>query len=158
MAERDPLTGVLNRRSFDAALEAALPGTVALVLFDFNDFKIINDVWGHPVGDEVLRTVVRAADSVIRDADSLARIGGDEFALVAPGAGTTGVARLLDSLDEAIRDADVPTGVGPVLATFGWAVAPDDTSDATELLRLADDRLIERKRAIKALEYGLRES
>jgi diguanylate cyclase (GGDEF)-like protein len=158
MAERDPLTGVHNRRSFDAALDAAVPGTAALVLFDFNDFKVINDVWGHPVGDEVLRIVALSGESVIREGDCLARIGGDEFALLAPGAGREGVTRLVDALDEAIREADVPAGVGPIRATFGWAVAPDQTSDATELFRLADNHLIERKRSIKALEFGLRES
>lgn len=120
--------------------------------------KVINDVWGHPVGDEVLRIVAGASESVIREGDCLARIGGDEFALLAPGAAPGGVPRLVDALDEAIRDADVPVGVGPIRATFGWAVAPGDTSDATELFRLADNHLIERKRAIKSLEFGLRES
>jgi diguanylate cyclase (GGDEF)-like protein len=157
MAERDPLTGVHNRRAFDVALGALLPGNLALVLFDFNDFKIINDVWGHPVGDEVLRVVAAAGASVIREGDCLARIGGDEFALLAPGAGGAGVSRLVDALDEAIREADVPTGVGPIRATFGWALAPQDTSDPVEMLRMADNHLMERKRAIKALEFGLRE-
>jgi diguanylate cyclase (GGDEF)-like protein len=158
MAERDPLTGVHNRRSFDAALGAAVSGTAALVMFDFNDFKIINDEWGHPVGDEVLRAVACAGESVIRDGDCLARIGGDEFALLAPGAGPGGVTRLVDALDEAIRGADVPAGVGPIRVTFGWAVAPGDSVDPTELVQLADTRLIDRKRAIKSLELGLRQS
>jgi diguanylate cyclase (GGDEF)-like protein len=156
MAERDPLTGLHNRRSFDSALEAAVPGSAALVIFDFNDFKIINDVWGHPVGDEVLCMVAAAAQSVIRDGDCLARIGGDEFALLAPSAAAAGAARLVDALDEAIREAAAPVGVGPIRATFGWAVAPEDSGDPSELFRLADNRLIDRKRALKALELGLR--
>jgi diguanylate cyclase (GGDEF)-like protein len=150
MAERDPLTGVLNRRSFDAALEEAvsereLGAESALVLFDFNDFKLINDVHGHPVGDEVLRAVAGAGERVVRERDCLARIGGDEFAVVAPGAGREGVERLVEALDDAIRGADMPAGVGSVRATFGWAVAPDDGAEPASLLVRADERLLERK-------------
>ncbi|HEY1594305.1 MAG TPA: GGDEF domain-containing protein [Thermoleophilaceae bacterium] len=158
MAERDPLTNVANRRAFDAALETAIPGQAALILFDFNDFKTVNDVHGHPVGDAVLRAVARASESVVREGDCLARIGGDEFALLAPGARAVGVARMVDSLDEIIREADVPNGVDPIRATFGWAVAPEDAMDGAELFRLADLHLIERKRAIKSLESGLQAS
>lgn len=163
MAERDPLTGVLNRRSFDAALRdtlASLPqrqelaadggadgdGRAALVLFDFNDFKLINDLHGHPVGDDVLSAVARAGERVVRDGDCLARIGGDEFALVAPGAGHEGVLRLVDALEKAIHEADVPGSVEPVRATFGWAVAPDDGEEPEVLLLRADERLLQRKR------------
>lgn len=172
MAERDPLTGLLNRRSFDAALSDALaaipPGQlsqkhqpnrtessreapaptpkVALVLFDFNNFKLINDLHGHPVGDAVLRAVAQAGERVVREGDCLARIGGDEFGLVAPGAGHDGVLRLVDALDEAIQDADLPDSLGPVRATFAWAVAPDDATEPDALLLQADRRLIEDKR------------
>ena len=88
MAERDPLTGLYNRRSFDDALARATAdgGAAALVLFDFDGFKAVNDDHGHPTGDAVLRAVAEACARVVRDGDCLARIGGDEFALVAPGA------------------------------------------------------------------------
>lgn len=155
MAERDPLTNLRNRRAFDAALASALPGQGALILFDFDGFKAINDQHGHPVGDAVLRAVADASETVIREGDCLARIGGDEFALLAPGARLVGVARMVDSLDEAVRNAAVPEGITPIRATFGWAVAPDDAADGTELLRIADLRLIERKRAIKSIVSGL---
>ena len=150
MAERDPLTGVHNRRTFDRALAAALDtgqgAGVALVVFDFNDFKLINDVHGHPVGDTVLNSVADACSAVVRDGDCLARIGGDEFALIAPGAGHEGVSRVVAGLDEVIAHAPMPPGVGSVRATFGWAVAPDDGHAADELFRRADQRLLERKR------------
>jgi diguanylate cyclase (GGDEF)-like protein len=151
MAERDPLTGVHNRRAFDAALaNAAAHESTALLVFDFNNFKLINDVHGHPVGDAVLRSVALAGEGVIRDSDHLARIGGDEFALVARGAGEDGAIRLAHALDEAIREAEMPDGVGPVHATFAWAVAPLDGSDPEALLVRADERLLERKRLARA--------
>ena len=131
MAERDPLTGLFNRRSFDDALARAAEdgGAAALVLFDFDDFKAVNDEHGHPTGDAVLRAVAQACARVVRDGDCLARIGGDEFALVAPGAAGAGVKRIVDALGAAIADAPGPEGVPAVHATFAWAVAPHDTTD-----------------------------
>lgn len=126
MAELDPLTGLLNRRSLDAALRdvfshSPAPGEAegaALVLFDFDDFKRINDLHGHPAGDAVLRAVAEAAQRVVRRGDQLARIGGDEFAVLAAGAGPDGVMRLVDDLDQAIRSVDMPEAGGGVRATF----------------------------------------
>jgi diguanylate cyclase (GGDEF)-like protein len=153
MAERDPLTGLFNRRSFDDALARAADGggPAALVLFDFDDFKAVNDDHGHPTGDAVLRAVAQACTRVVRDGDCLARIGGDEFALVAPGAAGSGVQRIVDALGAAVADVPSPEGVPPVRATFARAVAPQDTSDPDELFRLADQRLLARKRAAKRL-------
>jgi diguanylate cyclase (GGDEF)-like protein len=159
MAERDPLTGVHNRRSFDNALANALDDastSVALIVFDFNDFKLINDVHGHPVGDSVLSAVADACRDVVRDGDCLARIGGDEFALIAPGAGQDGVRRVVAGLDEVIAQAQIPAGVGSVEATFGWAVSPDDGSDCQELFHRADQRLLERKRVGRSPHRAIR--
>jgi diguanylate cyclase (GGDEF)-like protein len=148
MAERDPLTGLYNRRSFDAALSNALDGAdgTALVLFDFDQFKAVNDEHGHPVGDDVLRAVASACDAVVREGDCLARIGGDEFALVAPGARSNGVARIVSSLEDAIGAADFPEGIPAVRASFAWAIAPADAGGAADLLECADQRLLYRKR------------
>ncbi len=148
MAERDPLTALYNRRSFDAALDHALhaPDGAALVLFDFDTFKAIIDEHGHPVGDAVLRAVAEACDDVVREGDCLARIGGDEFAVVAPGARSTGVARIVSALEEAVNAAAVPDGLPPVQASFAWAVAPDDGLTGDALLDRADQRLLYRKR------------
>jgi diguanylate cyclase (GGDEF)-like protein len=161
MAERDALTGVHNRRSFDRGLAAALErasesSNVALVVFDFNDFKLINDEHGHPVGDAVLSAVADACYAVVREGDCLARIGGDEFALIAPGAGEEGVHRVVAALDQVIARAQMPPGVGSVRATFGWAVAPRDGHGAGELFRTADERLLERKRVRRAPGRDLR--
>jgi diguanylate cyclase (GGDEF)-like protein len=149
MAERDPLTGVCNRRSFDRALGLAAE-RCALVLFDFNGFKAINDTHGHPVGDAVLRAVADACEMVVREGDCLARIGGDEFALVAPGAGGAGVERIVAALDDAVDRAEMPDGVEQVQACFAWALAPGDGTDPVELFRCADERLLARKRATRA--------
>jgi diguanylate cyclase (GGDEF)-like protein len=145
MAQRDPLTGLRNRRAFDLALARSID-RCALVVFDFDGFKAINDTHGHPVGDAVLRAVGESCETVVRESDRLARIGGDEFALVAPSAGEAGVERIIAALDEAVENAPMPDGVGAVSATFAWSVAPRDTTDPTELFRLADARLLERKR------------
>jgi diguanylate cyclase (GGDEF)-like protein len=151
IAERDPLTSVANRRGFDHALALTheRERQYALVLFDFDDFKGINDAHGHPVGDAVLIAVAEAARRVVREGDCLARIGGDEFALIAPGAGLVGVMRLVRAFGAAIDSLHFPSGVGPVGITFAWAVAPEDADDPKTLLARADERLLARKRERK---------
>jgi diguanylate cyclase (GGDEF)-like protein/PAS domain S-box-containing protein len=86
MAGEDPLTGLPNRRAFDIVLENAINGAMkepfGVLLIDLNDFKPINDAFGHEVGDEALKAFGRKLDELTRDADFVARIGGDEFAVV----------------------------------------------------------------------------
>jgi diguanylate cyclase (GGDEF)-like protein len=138
MAERDALTGVSNRRAFDAALEraASTREPYALILIDLDDFKRINDEQGHPAGDAVLCSVAVAASTVARQGDCVARIGGDEFAILAPGAGASGVLRLLRDLRDVV---DFP-------ATFAAGLVPDDARTPEELVAHADARLIAQKR------------
>jgi diguanylate cyclase (GGDEF)-like protein len=138
MAGRDPLTGVSNRRAFDAALDhaAATQDPYALILIDLDDFKRVNDEQGHPAGDEVLRSVAVAAARVARKGDCVARIGGDEFAILAPGAGASGVLRLLRDLREEIEHP----------ATFAAGLVPDDARTPDELVAHADRRLLAQKR------------
>jgi diguanylate cyclase (GGDEF)-like protein len=157
MALQDPMTGLANRRAFEDALAAAIPissparraadakpGT-ALVVFDLDAFKAVNDLYGHHRGDEVLCAVSEAVAAVVRDDDVLARIGGDEFAVIAPGAGRYGAQRLADDVADAVLHAD--TGdLDPVRGTVAWAVAPRDGDNADALMRTADRRLIEAKR------------
>jgi diguanylate cyclase (GGDEF)-like protein len=138
MAERDSLTNLSNRRAFDAALERAARTRepYALVLIDLDDFKRVNDEQGHPAGDDLLREVAAAAAGVARQGDCVARIGGDEFAVLAPGAGASGVLRLLRDLRDAI---DFP-------ATFAAGLVPDDARTPEELVAHADARLLAQKR------------
>ncbi|MDO8212985.1 diguanylate cyclase [Conexibacter sp. CPCC 206217] len=154
MAERDALTGLANRRAFDSALAQAVQQrdqhgrSAALLLIDFDDFKAINDTHGHPVGDEVLKAVARACEPEVRGVDCLARIGGDEFAVVAPGAGAVGAERLAGALHAAVAaTATMPARVGPVAVTIAWATVPEDATGAEALFRVADRRLLECKRA-----------
>jgi diguanylate cyclase (GGDEF)-like protein len=146
-AERDALTGITNRRGFDRALARTHEheSSYALIMFDFDDFKKINDEHGHPVGDAVLVAVAHAAREVVREGDCLARFGGDEFAVIAPSSGERGVLRLVRALGESIQAMQLP-GVGSVGVTFAWALAPADATDPTELVREADERLLARKR------------
>jgi len=156
MALLDALTGLVNRRGFDDALHAAVAvrgeaahgrrdadvrAGFALLVFDLDRFKLVNDTQGHPAGDRLLRTVAANCAAIVRPGDTLARIGGDEFALIAPGAGIDGAERLADELLAAVRDAGAE-------ATVAWAVHPVDGADGDALLRAADRRLYEGKAAL----------
>jgi diguanylate cyclase (GGDEF)-like protein len=151
-AALDPLTSIANRRTFDHALALAdeVEEAYALLLFDLDDFKSINDEHGHPTGDIVLRAVAHAAQRAVRKGDCLARIGGDEFAVIAPGAGSTGAARLVKALAAEIDATPLPDGIEAGV-TFAWAAAPLDAASADGLLSVADQRLLANKRAAKAL-------
>jgi diguanylate cyclase (GGDEF)-like protein len=151
-AALDPLTGIANRRAFDHALTLAdeIEESYALVLFDLDDFKSINDDHGHPTGDIVLRAVAHAAQRAVRKGDCLARLGGDEFAVIAPGAEQAGAERLVEALAAEIEATVLPDGIDAGV-TFAWAAAPADASSGDSLLSRADQRLLANKRARKQL-------
>jgi diguanylate cyclase (GGDEF)-like protein len=167
IANRDPLTGVGNRRAFDTILLRELsarssPGgrrdadesPLALLVLDLDDFKGVNDQHGHQVGDAVLCEAATRAGAILRSTDSLARIGGDEFAVIAPGAHGEGAQRMAEAIRTAVglRESDAP---GPIPSTsVGWAVFPDDGGDYETLMRVADERMLERKGKSKQLALG----
>jgi diguanylate cyclase (GGDEF)-like protein len=160
IANRDPLTGVGNRRAFDATLHRELAARtdpagrreaddspLALLILDLDDFKGINDQHGHQVGDAVLCEAANRTDAILRSGDTLARIGGDEFAVIAPGAHGQGAQRMAEAICTAVgqRESDAP---GPVpSASVGWAVFPADGLDYETLLRAADERMLRLKRS-----------
>jgi diguanylate cyclase (GGDEF)-like protein len=166
-ANRDPLTGVGNRRAFDATLHRELaartrPGgrrdaddsPLALLVLDLDDFKGINDKHGHQVGDAVLCEAATRAHAILRSSDTLARIGGDEFAVIAPGAHGEGAQRMAEAIRAAvgIRHPDLP---GPVpSASVGWAVFPGDGEDFETLMHAADERMLRLKGNGKQLALG----
>jgi diguanylate cyclase (GGDEF)-like protein len=155
IANIDPLTGVANRRAFDSALRREVAARVdkragrrldddepfALLVFDLDDFKAINDDYGHPVGDAVLRRTARRAETVLRSTDLLARIGGDEFAVIAPGSHGDGADRMGDSLAAAISTREPADAAPTPHASLGVAVFPEDGESFEALMRCADQRL-----------------
>jgi diguanylate cyclase (GGDEF)-like protein len=148
-ANRDPLTGVLNRRAFMAALErecsTRAKHAVTLVLLDIDHFKKINDQHGHPVGDLVLKRVTACLDEHVRGADQLARVGGEEFALLLPRKEPAEAAALVETLRAAIEAlvVEIDAGRVPVTASFGYAGA--DEGGVESLYRRADHALYQAK-------------
>jgi diguanylate cyclase (GGDEF)-like protein len=152
LAMEDPLTGLANRRRFEEALgqaAAAPPGrgsSHAVFMLDMNGFKKINDVHGHPVGDEVLVEVAARLRQAVRDGDLVARLGGDEFAILAPhlasAEAATGIGRRIIEL------MDRPVAAGgsshPVGAAIGIGLIPQD-GDSGEVVRKADIALYRAK-------------
>jgi diguanylate cyclase (GGDEF)-like protein len=145
-AVTDALTGLLNRRGFDERLReelerAAHAGvSVALVMVDCDGLKTANDTGGHELGDRVLQSVARSLRTNKRPEDVAARIGGDEFAVLIPGADDEIGARIAERFR--IELSSTPLGLErPIAATFGVASFPADGSTAAELLRAADRAL-----------------
>jgi diguanylate cyclase (GGDEF)-like protein len=153
-ARRDALTQLLNHQAFTRELETELERArryehgLALVFFDLDQFKRINDTYGHPEGDRILRRLARVLRDSLRSSDLAGRMGGDEFAacLVEADeeAGGSFVVRLTDQLDELIVLGELPEGfsISPGVAHF-----PSEAATADELFRLADERLYAAKRA-----------
>ena len=156
-ARTDPITSCLNRRAFEqelsAALERAKSGSAVAVLYlDLDGFKAINDRYGHDRGDEVLRNFADRLRSVARTDDSIARIGGDEFALILPdipGATAMTVAsRLAERVHNCLEDPLRFSG-GPIelVTSIGIAVSSSDTPDAESLIKQADAAMYTAKRS-----------
>ena len=143
-ARTDDLTGVANRRACNETLSRAIversEGTeVSLIVLDLDGFREINDTYGHPHGDEVLRLVAQRLASAVRDGDLLARIGGDEFAVVMVDTDAQGAIEVAERLSASVR---APLSVGSsqldMGVSLGIATCPKDAVDSAELLRLAD--------------------
>ncbi|BDP44041.1 hypothetical protein DAETH_40100 (plasmid) [Deinococcus aetherius] len=148
LAHHDPLTGLPNRRALTARLEEAVRrareagGRVALLFVDLDGFKHINDTLGHPAGDAALREIAARLRDHAPAGAGVARLSGDEFAVVLPGldAGAAlAVGRgLLDALTAPLALPGAGVSVG---ASVGVSVWPDDAQGAGELLRRADDAM-----------------
>ena len=144
-ATTDALTGVANRRAFDAALARALDDDAsgALLLLDLDRFKSFNDSFGHPAGDEVLRETGRLLRGAIRPHDMVARYGGEEFAILLPGTDAAGAGRVAQRALDAFRTHPWP--LRPVTISIGIAVASEGDT-AQSLLQRADAALYLSKR------------
>ncbi len=147
-AELDGLTGVLNRSSFDEQLQLAVAEntqaetSLALILFDLDHFKGLNDTRGHQAGDEVLKAVARCAEGLIRQGDRVARYGGEEFALILPGTDTAGALVMAERLRKSIAQQT------PVTASLGIALTDSENRlSPAELVLQADQALYRAKNA-----------
>jgi diguanylate cyclase (GGDEF)-like protein len=150
----DGLTGLANRRHAERSLETEASraerfgGPLAVVLVDLDDFKEVNDRHGHLAGDDVLRELATVLNETVRTVDIAARWGGEEFALILPGADAVGGAHLAERARAALADRTILTQEGVpvrVTASFGVASFPEH-GDGDDLLRAADSALYEAKK------------
>jgi diguanylate cyclase (GGDEF)-like protein len=139
-AERDFLTGLLNTRAFDAALSTRLDQgkPFGLVLGDMDNLKDVNDTEGHAVGNDVLRRAGEILTRELEEHDQVARVGGDEFAVITSVPGTEAVRALCSRLTAALAAEGMSM-------SFGWAVCPRDGDSSLLLYRAADERLYAQK-------------
>jgi diguanylate cyclase (GGDEF)-like protein len=150
----DALTGVPNRRHLDerAAAEMALmrrkSTLLALVLFDLDHFKMINDTYGHAAGDIVLKTVAETARGLLRPSDFIARIGGEEFTLLLPRTNLQGAATIADRIRQSLMALNIIYAEFriPVTASFGVTLLSENDGDITEAMSRADIALYRAKR------------
>lgn len=160
-AVTDELTGLANRRRFQETIEAEVARSrrfgqaVGLVLLDIDDFKAVNDTYGHQQGDAVLREVARVLRASSRDIDEPARYGGEELAVVLPGTDLEGAHRLAERMRERIEALRLPVLGDPsaaplrVTASFGAAAVPEAAQDVRGLVAAADEALYQAKRSGK---------
>jgi diguanylate cyclase (GGDEF)-like protein len=151
IAATDPLTGAANRARFEERLLAEhrrhdrAPGIpFSVLLLDIDRFKQINDTWGHLQGDLVLKGIVQLVQSQLRNIDTLARWGGEEFALLLPQTGAAEARAVAEKTHHALAQAEFGK-VGRVTASFGVATCQAGESGAA-LLERADDALYRAKR------------
>jgi diguanylate cyclase (GGDEF)-like protein len=155
LAHNDPLTGGANRASFNRELDRIgeavqdRGGRFALILFDLDDFKAVNDTAGHAIGDEVLAQAFRRMSALLPAGSFMARIGGDEFAAIlelsahtAPGE----VKQQVEGMVAAVsRPIEASTGIFRIGASAGVAILPDNGSDRRVAMQLADIALYNAK-------------
>jgi diguanylate cyclase (GGDEF)-like protein len=157
LAEHDSLTGLANRRFLERILDenirlATLEDNSIVVFFvDLDDFKRVNDVYGHDAGDRVLVAVAVRLVSVFRDGDYVARVGGDEFVVVAPGVkDMTSIASMADKVVKSLNEPlSITEGPVSVSISVGVALFPEHGHSSRELINRADEAMYLIKRTGK---------
>lgn len=141
-ATHDPLTGLANRTLLFERLELELRrlsrsgGAVLVAYLDVNNLKVVNDTGGHAAGDRLLCTVAERLSQAVRDVDTVARIGGDEFVVVCAVANAKAADRLIRRLGRAA--APPPEKKGDLSLSFGWTLTHNPEDDPMTLLARAD--------------------
>jgi diguanylate cyclase (GGDEF)-like protein len=150
MAQHDELTQLPNRRLFHDRLGTAIAraerhqGRLSLLFIDLDKFKLVNDMYGHTAGDQLLQTVARRIQDCVRHADTVARIGGDEFVVVLEQVSRPEFAALVKEKIHAALAAPIDLGEGRMLqatASVGVAHYPEHGADMAQLLRHADQAM-----------------
>src|ERR671933_2592589 len=150
-ADRDYLTGLANRRRFRKALGQEVERwrryqiQCALLLLDVDHLKKVNDTYGHPAGDRVIRFVAEALSELSRDNDTAARLGGEEFALLLAGVGSDNALAAAERLRRAVCARPLEE-VGAVTISVGVAACPANAQSERELFAASDSALYRAKR------------
>lgn len=150
MAERDPLTGIYNRRYLYDVLESEIErvrrygSSLSLVMFDVDDFKDVNDTHGHEVGDQLLVAITQVVGRSLRVVDRLCRYGGEEFVVIAPGINRVQAAMLAERLRKRIAAAKHES-LPAITCSFGACQFGGEGLDA--FIRRADDLMYRAKQA-----------
>ncbi|MGB6547176.1 MAG: diguanylate cyclase [Candidatus Acidiferrales bacterium] len=148
-ATHDSLTGLLNRTAVNEIIDREIARTIregtefSVIMADIDNFKSINDTYGHAIGDAVLREMARRLQASIRPYDSIGRYGGEEFLVVSPGCGLTSAAEQAERIRKCIYEEPIQAaGVTiPATMSLGFAVAPIEATLAIDLVRVADAAL-----------------
>ena len=147
----DHLTGLANRRRFERQLEREVNRTLrlehpfSLLMIDIDNFKRLNDTFGHDMGDEAIRRIGKVLSEGTRGIDLAARIGGEEFAVLLVETELTRGLEVAERLRMAIRDLSIPA-VDYLTASFGVAECPSSAQTSTDILKAADNLLYRAKR------------
>jgi diguanylate cyclase (GGDEF)-like protein len=154
LSQQDALTGLGNRRllrqrlGYEIARHRRYERQFAVLALDLDGFKAVNDRFGHQAGDEVLREIAFGLRRAVRDQDTLVRLGGDEFCVLAPESSYADAERLSQRLRSAVRGA--VEGVDQLDVSVGYAMFPEEGRTPEELMEHADAAAIEAKRHSRA--------
>lgn len=167
LAGHDPLTGLFNRRQFDQLVSMELsrvsrqPAPVSLLMVDLDHFKFINDRYGHPLGDEVIRHAASLLRNHTRSGDSVARLGGEEFLLLLPDTGQAQARTIAEKVRKLLEETPLPMkdGLLYLTASFGIASLNAGMPGTYEVLYAAADKALYRAKAsgrnrVELIEVG----
>lgn len=157
LSQTDGLTGLANRREFDHALQreydrwARGGGALSLIMIDIDHFKLVNDHYGHAIGDDYLRAVARVLkESVLRPTDLAARYGGEEFVCLLPDTQGGDARKVAERIQRQMQELQLPNALAPrpvLTLSFGIATLVGGSAGAAELLACADSQMYAAKRA-----------